>query len=481
MDARGVVKGSRWRLPDLFRTAAFRLALAYGGAFVLSTLPLFAVIYWQTAVVETARIDAFLVRQAQAAADGPPERLAWLLGTRLGDGLHRLTFAATFGPDGRLLAGNLQLLPAGLPADGRAYAAEVQIPGPDGTQTADVRAVARAMADGRILVLARDSAELGELRSVVLRVLKWGVLPALLLALATGALLSLRTMRRIKGMHARIERIMGGDLGERLPVRATGDEIDQLANSVNHMLDEIARLLDEIKGVGEDIAHDLRTPLSRVRVRLERSRDGAHSPPQMQDAIDRAIAGLDQALAIITALLRISEIENGRRRSGFAEVDLYALVQEIADLYGPIAEEKPIGFRLDAVPVEPVAGDYALLIEAVANLVGNAIKFTPAGGVVTLGLRADPAGPVLVVRDTGPGIAPAERAAVLKRFYRSDRSRHVEGSGLGLSLVAAIAKLHGFGLRIDDAGPGCLIELACQRQGPALAAGRAGENVLSLG
>lgn len=449
------------RLPDVFRTAAFRLAEAFVGAFVLSTLLLFAFIYWQTAVYETERIDAFIVRLAATAATATPEQLMWTVGSRVSEDLHRLTFAALFDAGGRPVAGNLSRLPAGLPLDGLAHTAGVQLPSSRGSATDRVRAAARRLPDGRIFVVARNVDELVTLRALVLRALELGVIPAALLALLTGTFLSLRALRRVRLVHQTVERIMRGDLHERLPIQGTGDEFDQLAASVNRMLDEIGRLLDEIKGVGDDIAHDLRTPLGRVRARLERAREGAGTQAELLEAMDRAIAGLDHALAIITALLRIGEIEAGRQRTGFAEVDLTGVLNEIRDLYAPIAEERCIGFGLAVPPCPPVFGDRDLLIEALANLVGNALKFTPEGGAVRLELHPTNAGPVVRISDTGPGIPAGEREAVLKRFYRSDKSRHIEGTGLGLSLVAAIAKLHGFGLRVADAGPGCLVELDC--------------------
>ena len=453
-------------LREIARSAAFRLAAGFAGAFAASTLLLFAFIYWQTAVYETGRIDGFIVRLAAQAAEAPAEQLMWTVGTRLSNDLHRLTVAALFDPAGRPVAGTLPAIPAGLPADGLAHAATAPLAGPHGAEIGRVRAVARRLPDGRTLVVARSVDELVALRAIVLRALELGVIPAVVLALAVGAVVGVRALRRVRLVHATVERIMRGDLYERLPIRGTGDEFDRLAASVNNMLDEIGRLLDEIKGVGDDIAHDLRTPLGRVRARLERARGGSRTAEELREAIDRAIAGLDHALAIITALLRIGEIEAGRRRIGFAEVDPAGVLGEIAELYAPIAEERRIRFALVTAPGPPVFADRDLLLEAVANLVGNAIKFTPEGGAVELVLLQSEAGPVIRVSDSGPGIPPAERTAVLKRFYRSDKSRRIIGSGLGLSLVAAIAKLHGFAISIGDAAPGCAIALQCHPQAP---------------
>jgi signal transduction histidine kinase len=249
-------------------------------------------------------------------------------------------------------------------------------------------------------------------------------------------------------------------LRERLPTRGGDDPFDQLAVSVNQMLSEIETLIQEIAGIGDNIAHDLRTPLTRVRVRLERGRERAATVEELRAVADQAIAGLDQSLTIITALLRISEIEHSGRLAGFSDVLLAPLVREVGELYDPIAEDKGVSLRVEAADEMTVHGDRDLLFEAVANLVDNAVKFTPDGGRVELGLLRHGGENVIRVSDTGPGISENEREAVAKRFYRSDKSRGTAGLGLGLSLVAAIVKLHGFRFAIT-AGPGCTVEIAC--------------------
>jgi len=219
--------------------------------------------------------------------------------------------------------------------------------------------------------------------------------------------------------------------------------------------------LQEAKVVGDNIAHDLRTPLTRVRIRLERGREHAATLEELRAIADQAIAGLDQSLTTITALLRITEIEHSRRREGFSEVQLALLIREAGDLYEPIAENKGVTLRVEAADGAAVRGDRDLLFEAVANLVDNAVKFTPEGGRVELALLHQGGETVIRVSDTGPGISEAEREAVTQRFYRSDKSRNTKGLGLGLSMVAAIIKLHGFRFSIS-AGPGCTAEIACR-------------------
>jgi PAS domain S-box-containing protein len=223
---------------------------------------------------------------------------------------------------------------------------------------------------------------------------------------------------------------------------------------------QLEEALQEAKVVGDNIAHDLRTPLTRVRIRLERGRERAATPEEFRAVADQAIAGLDQSLTTITALLRITEIEHSRRREGFSEVQLAALLREAGDLYDPIAENKGVTLRVEAPDGAVVPGDRDLLFEAVANLVDNALKFTPEGGSVELALLHQEGETVIRVSDTGPGISEAEREAVTQRFYRSDKSRNTKGLGLGLSMVAAIIKLHSFRFRISP-GPGCTVEIAC--------------------
>ena len=227
---------------------------------------------------------------------------------------------------------------------------------------------------------------------------------------------------------------------------------------------QLEEALQEAKVVGDNIAHDLRTPLTRVRIRLERGREHASTLEELRAVADQAIAGLDQSLTTITALLRIAEIEHSRRRERFGEVRLAHLIREVGDLYGPIAEDKGVTLWAEAPDGATVQGDRDLLFEAVVNLVDNAVKFTPEGGRVEVILLCKEGETVIRVIDTGPGIPEVEREAVTQRFYRSDKSRNTKGLGLGLSMVAAIIKLHDFRFRIS-AGPGCTAEIACPNLG----------------
>ncbi|MEK6291955.1 MAG: HAMP domain-containing sensor histidine kinase [Paraburkholderia tropica] len=228
-----------------------------------------------------------------------------------------------------------------------------------------------------------------------------------------------------------------------------------LADLVNRMLDEVERLMAEVKSACDGIAHDLRTPLTRLRLRLSHAADSMQrrGEPAIANVLVDARNEADTVLERFAALLRISEIGAIKRRSGFAQVALPALVDELCDLYAPLAEEKDVELRIAVAEVAPIHADRALLFEAFSNLLDNAIKFAPRGGFVSVTLRASDAGPRFSVTDNGPGIAPEERDAVLGRYYRSEAARHVPGTGLGLGIVAAVLRLHDFRLSIGDADP----------------------------
>jgi signal transduction histidine kinase len=439
---------------------------------VLSGVMLFATIYWRTKAFEMKRIATFVSSEAHAISHGTPDEIIWSVHTDVEHEYHdkydNMTFAALFTPTGRLIAGDLERIPAELPADGRAHDIELRRPDiKDGPRP--VIAVACRLANDDVLVIGRGVDVLNTLEDIVVGALLLGAIPVIGPALATGVWLSRQAQRRIKAVNLSIERIMQGAVHERLPVQGVADDFDHLADSVNRMLAEIERLIAEVQGVSDNIAHDLRTPLARVRTLLERGREKARTPSDMTALTDRAIAGLDQAQAIITALLRIGEIEGGQRRAAFCSVDLNEIAAVVAELYAPMAEEKRIRLNLQADATPPVYGDRDLLIEAIANLIDNAIKFAPPGGEVGLAVADTPASPVIRVTDTGPGIPPTERAAVMKRFYRVDKSRHIQGSGLGLSIVLAIVTLHDFDITVADSDPGhnppgCRFEIRCSNE-----------------
>jgi signal transduction histidine kinase len=254
---------------------------------------------------------------------------------------------------------------------------------------------------------------------------------------------------------------MAGDLAVRLPVARRHDEIDMLASIVNAMMDDIERLVGEAKSVGDVIAHDLRTPLTRLRLTLDRLSHELHLSGAQGDLLDQAQQEADTLLGRFRAILRISEIENQTRRAGFTTVDLDSVIDQAVELYGPLAEDRGLALHKQVSTAARIQADPELMFEAVGNLIDNAVKFTPPGGRITLVLASGAHGPELQVVDNGPGIPAEERQAALQRFYRANQAQPTPGSGLGLSIVSAIAHLHGYGLRLEDAGPGLRVVLQC--------------------
>ena len=447
------------RRPDFARTPTFYSVLAVACALALCTLVLFGLVYKQTTTYVISKYDVLLVEELRIFASNSPDQLLQEINDRLLKDPQHIKIAGLFGADGSRIAGNLDLLPPGLAPDVPTNAVVIRLDGGE-RNAQNVRVAARALPSGRSLVIGRQIDEITEIAKVVMRALSLGLLPAFILTVFIAMFLSKRIFVRVTELNQKIQHVVTSDLRERLPTSGRGDTFDQIAVSVNQMLGDIESLVREIAAVGDNIAHDLRTPLTRVRVRLERGRARAASLDELRTVVDQAIGGLDQSLAIVTALLRIAEIEHSRRLEGFSQVPLGPLVREIWDLYEPIAEDKGVALRVNSADETTVHGDRDLLFEAVANLVDNAIKFTPEGGNVDLTLLSREIGTVVQVRDTGPGITEIERESVTKRFYRSDKSRRTEGLGLGLSLVAAIVKLHGFQFVIT-AGPGCTVEIIC--------------------
>jgi signal transduction histidine kinase len=408
----------------------------------------------------TMRSDRVIVSQIGVLADlSPAQRLDAII-EHLKQDPARVRLAGLFDSNHRRIAGNLECLSADLKIDNAVQGAVVARIDESGREQQAVRLIARTLPDGNVLVLGRNVDEVGEIARVVGGALALGLASAVILCLAVGLLLSARARKRMVEVNERVQRIVAGDLRERLPHQNANDPFSKLSAMVNGMLDEMESLIHSLAGAGNNIAHDLRTPLARVRLTLERGRTNARTLEQMQVAADKAIDGIDQSLSIIAAILRLAEIENSQRLAGFGKVALADLVREVGDMYEPIAEDKGIDLLIHSPHELNVHGDRDLLIEAVANLVDNAVKFTPAGGQVEIGLFHGNGENIVRVKDTGSGISEHEREAVLRRFYRSDKVRHTSGLGLGLNLVAAIVKLHGFRFTIAP-GSGCVVEIGC--------------------
>jgi signal transduction histidine kinase len=447
-------------LPEFARSSTLRWTLLVAGIFAAFTVALLGFVYLKTRHDLMMRSDRVIVSQMDVLADLSPERRLAAINEDLKEDPARVRITGLFDSRGRRIAGNLESPPPGLKSDNILQSAVVYRLDESGRAKQGVRLIARTLSDGDVLVIGQNVAEVEEIARVVGGALALGLFPAVLLCLAVGFSLSARSRKRIAEVNERVQRIVAGNLRERLPHGNTDDPFSKLAMIVNGMLDEMETLIHSLAGVGNDIAHDLRTPLTRARLTLERGRAGATTLPQLQAVADKTLEGLDQSLSIITAILRLAEIEKSQRSAGFGIVALADLIREVSDMYEPIAEDKGIALMIHSPHELSVHGDRDLLIEAVANLVDNAVKFTPPGGRVEIWLVRGNGENIVRVKDTGSGISEHERDAVLRRFYRSDKMRHTSGLGLGLNLVAAIVKLHGFRFRIVP-GSGCVVEIGC--------------------
>src|SRR5438105_12965568 len=450
----------------IIRSNTFRWALAVAGVFAIFVIVLFGFIYWQADQYLIARSDKMIGSQLHFIVGLPSERRLEAINDHLKQDSRGVQYAGLFGAGGSKIAGNLERFPPDLQMNDSVRSISVERTLPAGRETHVIRAIARHVPNGDALVIGREVDETKEISNVVAQALALGLLPALCRCLLAGAWLSMRAQKRVEEVNQRVQRIIAGDLRERLPHRNADEPFSRLAVIVNGMLDEMETMIHALAGVGNDIAHDLRTPLTRARLALERGRTNATNLEQLQAVVDKAIAGIDQSLTIITALLRLAEIENSRRSAGFGSVHLHEMLREVCDIYEPIAENRNIDLRVHASEPLSVLGDRDLLFEAVANIVDDAIKFTPDGGKVRIELIRCDNETIVRVTDTGSGISEQERDVVLRRFYRSDKMRNTPGVGLGLNLVAAIVKLHGFRLAIH-AGPGGRIDIICPDPQPS--------------
>jgi signal transduction histidine kinase len=458
----GVGRQNQMLQPQFLSSNTFRWASAVAGLFATFVIVLFGFIYLNIDDYLIARSDRMIEAQIEFLSSLPFPRSADVIADHLRQDSRGVQFAGVFDPSGRRLAGNLEQLPHDIKIDAPAQTVHVLRPSGGRANDPAIRAMARRLENGNVVLVGRNVDETWEISHVVGEALALGLLPAFCLCLAAGAWLSVRAQRRVEEVNQRVQRIVAGDLHERLPHRDVDEPFSRLAAIVNGMLNEMETMINALSGVGNDIAHELRTPLTRARLTLERGRSNATSLEQLQKCADKAIAGIDQSLAIVMALLRLTDIETSRRSAAFGIVALHDLVREVGDIYEPIAEDKQITLNISIETNADVCGDRDLLFEAIINLVDNAVKFTPEGGRVEIELVQAEKGALVRVTDTGPGISRQETEIVLRRFYRSDKTRHAPGVGLGLNLVAAIVKLHGFRLLIHP-GPGGRIEIVCAK------------------
>lgn len=453
------------RLPRTFRTASFRLAALYVLLFIVSVLVLGAVAFWTTrSAIEQqvrARIEAeatFLGREFRDSG------LAGLLAAvrRRQHGVGQLDYLVQ-SAGGERLAGNL---PPVASAEGWTT---LDIPGGENDSGASEKALALIvrLPGGGVLAVADDLDRVSDAEEATLTALAWIVAAAVLLGIGGGLLLSRGFLRRVDTISRTAEAIIGGDLARRIPLRGAGDDLDHLAVTLNHMLDRIGVLMESLRQVSTDIAHDLRTPLSRLLQRLDAARSGPQTLDDYADAVDAAMAEAKEILATFGALLQIAQLQAASAPSHLQDTDLSRLAETVVDAFAPSAEEQ--GHKLSArvAPAIQVQGNRELLTQLLVNLVENALRHTPQGTLVVVSVLSLAAhGAVrLTVEDDGPGIPAAERNLVLRRFYRCEQSRTTPGNGLGLSLVAAIAALHSAELRLEDAAPGLRVAVLFKAAG----------------
>ncbi len=441
------------RLSQLWRTTTFRLTILYGLVFALGTVALLGMVYLQSAVYQTHRVDGILNTEADALARSPPREMSQRIDEALALNGDQTDMFALFSASGAWINGNLHVLPTGLRENGR----PAEIP-PSASFPATARVIARRLPSGEELVVGRDINQLREMRSIIASALVWSGVAILIVGLGCGTALSIGPLQRLRVLQAAGREIASGNLKRRMPTSNRRDELDMFASTVNYMMDEVERLMSEVKGSTDTIAHDLRTPLTRARAQLHRIQ---HEPAIQPGEIARVTSEIDEVLERFRALLRISELEARERRSGFSRTDLTAIIEQVVDLYQPLAEAGGVSLSKAAQEGISVEADPKLLFEAISNLVDNAIKFTGDGGAVEVRLGQDSFRPEIVVQDNGPGIPASERAAVLQRFFRAERDRLIPGSGLGLSIVSAIMRLHGFELSFREAHPGLKAVIQC--------------------
>jgi signal transduction histidine kinase len=447
--------------PSLSRTIAFRLTLLYSLFFAACVILLLGFVYWQTATEMTRRIDQIITLEKADLLATDHALLADKIDKNvLGDRRH-VYFYGLFTADGHPLAGNIVHFPSQL-ADDQTIR-EIALPVADApSRPTPVRAVVTRLPDGSLLVVGHNARQLAEFNAIMGRALLWGGALTILIGLAFGLILGSRPLRRIEQMQQACECIISGDIRQRLPVTKHRDELDMLAAIVNRMLDEIERLMSEVKSVCDNIAHDLRTPLTRLRAGLYRAQQQLDGSSAQRPVMEQAIAEVDALLSRFRALLRISEIENKERRAGFKLVHLEELLGQAVNFFAPLAEDKAIQLQMTSEVTAPILGDMELLFEAIANLLDNAIKFTPPGGHISVSLTQGMQGAQIDICDSGSGIKESERAAVLNRFYRGTDQPHTPGYGLGLSIVAAITRLHHFEFELANLNPGTRVTIFCQ-------------------
>ncbi len=444
-------------------SAGVRFAAIYAGLLAISVAALAAFLWWATAGLLDRQVEATIRTDAAGLAqrweEGGVPALILSIEDRLAENVEDDAIYLLANPAMHPLAGNLAQWPAVAQRTDGWYELPVQRAG-----VGSLAMLRRYdLPGGYALLVGRDVRNRAQLRRLLTDALLWAMVVVLIMA-TIGALVVRSLFRRtLANVSATAAAIASGDFAQRVKLTGRGDEFDQLAETINDMLDRIARLMDGVRQVSNAIAHDLRTPITRARVRLEEAAMHAETPAELRAAIERATADLDGIVAVFQALLRIAEIEAGSRRSAFARLDLVPLLGLVAELYDAVAEERDVRLVLDAPQHLPAYGDRDMLQQAIANLVDNAVKFSPPGGMVRIWGRTEAARVAVTISDQGPGIPASDRTRATERFFRGESARSTPGAGLGLALVQAVAQLHGGELRLGDAAPGVAATLVLPR------------------
>lgn len=436
------------------RSASLRLAVVHAVLFAISAAIFLSFIWWATIGLLERQVEAAIKADARALSErwqeGGLPALALTIQDRLEQNVDDDAIYLMVDPSNTRIAGNLRAWPPDVTHVDAWYQLPIARAGTKGI--AEVHAF--LLPGGFHLLVGRDVRARIVLKRLLTDTLLWALLMVAVLGTSGGFVLR-GLFRRMVGDIARTTAaVSAGDLTRRVPRSGSGDEFDRVAQTINAMLDRIARLMDGVKQVSNAIAHDLRTPITRARTRLEDAALHASGTEELRAAVERAVLDLDGITSVFEGLLRISEIEAGSRRSAFAEIDLATLLTDLAELYAAPAEERGLRLELQVPDDVRLWGDRPLIQQAVANLLDNAIKFSHAGGTISLRTMIAERQVLLEVSDQGIGMAQADRLRASERFFRAEAARNTPGSGLGLSLVQAVAHLHGGSLRLEDAGPG---------------------------
>jgi len=433
--------------------------LLCAGLFGASVLILFGVTYWVTSAYMSNSLDAAVDSDITELTDtlqvGGDAALVALIRERVRQTPHGPMFYLLQDSNGKVVAGNL------LPFNGGEGRFDLKVRSADAPHVR-VHAHSIALPDGGYLTVAVDSLPRIKMHKLFLWVFGGGAAVSLLLAFGGGALMSMNSLRRIETISRTARDIMAGDFSRRIPVRGSDDEFDHLAGSLNAMLERNELAMESVRQVSNDIAHDLRTPLTRLRQRLELAQRRAQSTEEWRRAAEGCISDMDAILETFGGLLRIAQIESGMPTRRFTEVDLSELLRTLVEVYQPMAEEKKQLYVARIGSGLKIWGDRELLTQMIANLIENAMKHSPTGASIGLVTTETPSTIAVAVTDNGPGISVEERTRVFQRFYRLERSRSTPGSGLGLSLVKAITALHQARIELIDNGPGLRVTLRFQ-------------------